>query len=203
MRNKYSIQGINEEHSAKAKINAVSVSTKHSIEICNFIRKKNLQKAKELLKLAIEKKKPIPFKRFVGEVGHKKGKIASARYPIKTCTQILKILESVEANAQFKGLNTSNLIISHICANKASTPWRYGRHIRRKSKRTHIEVVVEERAEKKKPAKKAEKPKETKKEVEKKEIKPQPKKQESKTESKPAVEQKAEKPAEKPKEVKK
>ena len=190
MINKYAVQGLNEEHSAKAKSNAVSISTKHCIEICSFIRKKNLQKAKELLKLAIEKKQAIPFKRFTGDTGHKKGKIASGRYPVKACTEILNILESVEANAQFKGLNTSNLVISHICANKASTPWRYGRHIRRKAKRTHIEVVVQEAAEKK-PKKEKAKPKTAK--------KPQPKKvpvekkekKSEKPEAKPVAEKKA------------
>ena len=150
MRNKYSIQEINEDHSAKARVNAAAVSTKHCIEICNYIRKKNLQKAKDLLKLTIEKKKPIPFKRFFHDVGHRKGDLTSGRYPIKACTEILNVLDSAEANAQFKGLNTSNLIISHISANKASTPWRYGRQIRRKAKRTNVEVVVEEATSKKK-----------------------------------------------------
>ena len=172
MVNKYAVQTENKEHSAKSKGNALSVSTKHCIEICSYIRKKNLQKAKELLQLTIEKKKPVPFKRFVGDVGHRKGKLAAGRYPVKACREILKILNSVEANAQFKGLNTSNLIISHICANRASIPWRYGRKIRRKSKRTNVEVVVEESVEKKKAAKKKiavkkeEKPAEIKKEPE-------------------------------------
>ena len=162
MKNKYAVQGNNEEHLAKAKVNAISISTKHCIEICSYIRKKNMQKAKELLKLAIEKKRPIPFKKFTGDVGHRKGNLASGRFPVKACTEILKLLETVEANAQFKGLNTSGLIISHICANKASTPWRYGRHIRRKGKRTNIEVVVKECAEKKEIVKKKQTPKETK-----------------------------------------
>jgi large subunit ribosomal protein L22 len=209
MANKYSVQGINEEHSARAKINAASVSTKHCIEICNFLRKKNLQKAKDLLRLAIEKKRAIPFKRFNGDVGHRKGDMASGRYPIKACTQVLNMLESAEANAQFKGLNTSNLIISHICANKASTPWRYGRHIRRKSKRTHIEVVVEEKAAKRRKAveKKKEEPKKEIKPAVKKEEKPAVKKEAPKAElKKPEIKKEVPKPAvEKPKtpEVKK
>jgi len=192
---KYAVQGNNEEHSAKAKVNAVSISTKHCIEICNYLRKKKLQKAKELLQLAIEKKKPIPFKRFTGDVGHRKGDLTSGRYIVKACNEVLKMLNTVEANAQFKGLNTSSLVISHLCANKASTPWRYGRQTRRKGKRTHLEVVVEEKAAAKKqtPKVKKELPKEAPKQevkeqpkVEKKET-PAPKKQEPKPEIKKEV----------------
>ena len=187
MKNKYAVQGNNEEHSAKAKANAISISTKHCIEICSYLRKKNMEKAKELLKLAIEKKKAIPFKKFTGDVGHRKGNLASGRFPVKACREILKLLETVEANAQFKGLNTSNLIISHICANKASTPWRYGRQIRRKGKRTHIEVVVKEDTKKKfKTVKKEIKP-QVKKETPKPEIKKEPIKQEKPTEQKTEV----------------
>lgn len=144
MKNKYAIQGNNVEHSAKVKGKDLQISTKHCIEISNYIRKKEIKKAKELLKLAIEKKKAVPFKKFNKDAGHKKGRIAGGKYPVKACTEVLKLLNSVEANAQFKGLNTSNLIINHICVNKGSGSWRYGRHIRRKGKRTNIEIVVEE-----------------------------------------------------------
>jgi outer membrane biosynthesis protein TonB len=58
--------------------------------------------------------------------------------------EIRKLLETVEANAQFKGLNTSDLKIVHISANNAGNVWRYGRFRRRKMKRTDIEVVEEE-----------------------------------------------------------
>ena len=160
MINKYSIKGMNEEHCAKARLNSASVSTKHCLEICSLIRKKNLQKAKALLQNSIDGKKPIPFKRYTGSVGHRKGDMTSGRYVVKACSEMLRLLNSVEANAQFKGLNASDLIIAHICANKASTPWRYGRQARRKAKRTTIEVVVKEAEQKKKePAKKTAEPK--------------------------------------------
>ena len=89
------------------------------------------------------KKKPIPFIRFNKNIGHKKG-MGSGRYPIKSSEKILKLLESAEANAQFKGLNTADLVIKHICANKAANAWHFGRKRRRKAKRTSIEVIVQE-----------------------------------------------------------
>ncbi len=144
-----------EENVAKAVGVALPISTKQSIEICNFIRRKPLAKAKQRLIEVINKKMAVPFKRFNDNVGHKRGKIAAGRYPEKSCGEILKLLESVEANAQFKGLNTSNLVITHICAQKAARPWHYGRQRRRKMKRTNVEVIVEEKAVEKKKEEKA------------------------------------------------
>jgi large subunit ribosomal protein L22 len=139
-----------EENVAKAVGVALPISTKQSIEICNFIRRKPLEKAKQMLIDVMNKKIAVPFKRFNDDMGHKRGKIAAGRYPEKSCSHILKLLESVEANAQFKGLNTANLAITHICAQKAARPWHYGRQRRRKMKRTNIEVIVEEKAVEKK-----------------------------------------------------
>lgn len=145
---KHSIKNYNKENMALAIGLSLPISTKHSIEICNFIRDMNLSKAKALLKGVVDKRSVVPFKRFTGDVGHKKK--GPGRYPKKASLEIIKLLNVVEANAQFKGLNTANLFINRICANKASRQWHYGRKRRRKMKRTHIEIVVEEKATKEK-----------------------------------------------------
>lgn len=150
---KYSMKNYNKENMASTIGLSLPISAKHSIEICNLIRNKTISKARQILKDAIEYKKAIPFKRFKGDVGHKK-KIGSGRYPIKSSLEFMKLLNNVEANAQFKGLNTSNLVIKHICANKASRPLHYGRQRRRKMKRTNVEIIVEEQAVKKEKKKK-------------------------------------------------
>lgn len=175
---KYSTKIENQENSAKAVGISLPISTKQSVEICRFIRNKSLEKAKTMLANVIVKKTAVPFKRYKMDVGHRRGKIAAGRYPMKASKQILDLLNSVETNAQFKGLNTSNLVITHICAHLASTPPHYGRR-RRKTKRTHVEVVVEEKAEKKAETPKKEVKKDTKK-IEKKEVPKQEKKLEVK-----------------------
>ena len=143
MSNKYSINNFDAEHMARALGNSLPISTKHSIEICSFIRNKSLNEAKKILSLVVQHKKAIPFRRFNKGIGHKKI-VGPGRYPENASREIIKLLESVEANAQFKGLNTSNLTISHICAHKSSKTWHYGRKRRRKAKRTNIEIVVME-----------------------------------------------------------
>jgi len=131
------------ENQAKIVGKDLSISTKQSIEIANFIRGKNIEKAKNELKKVIEKKLAIPFKRYNRDMGHKKGNIAAGRYPQNAAKEFLNLLNGLEANAQNKGLST-NLIIKTIIPNKASRPWHYGRRRRIKMKRTHIEIIAEE-----------------------------------------------------------
>ena len=64
-------------------------------------------------------------------------------YPEKATKEIIKLLDSVEANAKDKGLNTDRLLLKKIVVNKASTPMHAGRH-RGKMKRTHIDIEVQE-----------------------------------------------------------
>ena len=138
------------ENQAKISGKDLSISTKQSIEIANFIRGKNIQKAKNELQKVIEKKLAIPFKRFNRDMGQKKGNIAAGRYPQNAAKEFLNLLNGLEANAQNKGLSTNNLIIKTIIPNKASRPWHYGRRRRIKMKRTHIEIIAEEFKENKK-----------------------------------------------------
>ncbi len=131
------------ENTATVNARLLPISTKHAIEICNFIRGRKVENAKKMLEEVTKQEIAVPFKRFNKDRGHKR-KIGPGRYPIKASKEFIGLLESVNANAQFKGLNTSNMIIKKICANKASSSWHFGRKRRRKMKRTNIELVVEE-----------------------------------------------------------
>lgn len=143
----YATRKFNKEHMAKAMGRALPISFKQTVEVCNFIRSKNVNDAKDILKNVAEKKMVVPFKKFNRDLGHKK-KSGAGRFPVKVSKELIKLLEAVEANAQFRGLNTSNLTIMHICAHKGSKAWHFGRKRRRQMKRTNIEVIVEERAKK-------------------------------------------------------
>ena len=149
MGNNYSFNDYNKENMARAVGRSLPISPKQSIEICNFIRNKNVNYAKNVLSNVIKEKQIIPFRRFNSDVGHKK-QFAAGRYPKKASKEILDLINVVEANAQFKGLNTSNLIITHINSNKAATVMRSGRKRSRKAKRTNVEIVVQEKAIEKK-----------------------------------------------------
>ncbi len=130
------------ENQAKAVALSIPVSTKHAVEVCRSVRGLPIEKAKSVLSDAIALKKPIPFKRYKRNIGHRRG-IASGRYPVKTCKAVLELIESASKNAQFKGLG-ANLFVKHIRAIKGPSARRYGRR-NRSAKRTHVEVVLEEK----------------------------------------------------------
>ena len=128
---------------------SLPVSTKHTIAISDFIRGKSLKKSKELLQNVLQMKQAVPFKKHKRDMGHKKGKMAAGRYPVKAVQEVLKLLNSLEANAQNKGLNIESLYISSIIPNFAARPWHYGRQRRVKMKRTHLKITAEEKEVKK------------------------------------------------------
>lgn len=132
------------EKSARAVGIGLPISMKQSIEICKWIRGKPVEKAKGMLVEVMGMKRPVPYTRFTGNTGHRKGPLATGRYPINACKHILHIINSAAANAQAKGLG-ADLTLSQVCAQDGGNSYRFGRHRGRKAKRTHIEVVVEEK----------------------------------------------------------
>jgi large subunit ribosomal protein L22 len=153
---KYAYEG-KQENIAKAVIRDSAISTKTAIEMSNFLRGKSTKAAKAALERIIEKKQALPYKRFTNGLGHKKGPMAAGRYPQAASKAFLGLIENAEANASNKGL-ADDLIIKHIVANKASTPYHYGRQRRRKTKRTHVEIVLIENEKAERKPKKAKQP---------------------------------------------
>ncbi len=144
----YAYQSWKPETMARAVGRDLSVSAKDSVEICRHLRNKNITDAKGMLNAAIEMRKPIRLNRFNKKVAHKKA-IGPGRYLCSTARAILGVIENLEANAQQKGLSTANLVVVHACAHQASRPFRASRHRGRRMKRTHVEIVCEEKAGKK------------------------------------------------------
>lgn len=133
---------LNPGHFAVARALDIPVSTKHCIEICRSLRYKNTAYAKRFLEDVADLKRAVPFKKFYKDTGHKAG-MAAGRFPQKAAKEILDLVKSVEANALVKGLNTSDLKITKIIANKASIPLTGGRR-RTATKRSHVEIEVKE-----------------------------------------------------------
>ena len=148
---KYSVKGLDPDRTAIASGRDLRISPKAAREICNYIRGMNLQKAKEVLREVIELKRAIPYRRHKKKIPHRKGLqgFYAGRYPVKAAEAILKVLEAVEANAEFKGLYTDRLRIVHIAAQRGPVikkyiPRAFGRASPHFERLTHIEVAVEE-----------------------------------------------------------
>jgi len=125
----------------------VPVSTKYAVAICNFIKKKNPEKAIEFLEKVLKKEKAIYMK---GEFPHKKGMpkgMPSGKYPVKATEYFIKALKNLIANAKVKLLDTEKLYVYSAEANQAA------RHIKatrlafgpKKFKRSHIWIGVKEK----------------------------------------------------------
>jgi len=143
---KYSIQGLDPDTTATASGRDLRMSPKASREVCKYIRGMMLEKAKERLREVIDLKRPVPY--FVPHRGGVEG-FDAGRYPVKAAGEILKLLEAVEANAEFKGLYPDRLKIMHIAAHRARVirkyiPRAFGRASPYFERMTHVEVAVEE-----------------------------------------------------------
>lgn len=136
------------------------IKYKHAREIANAImeRKMNLKEAIKYLRKVMRKEAAVPFKRYKGNVAHRKEldawKWAAGRYPYKASYYILKVLENALNNARVKGLDEDRLKILLIAAHKGRVirrrPDRRGPGILKgwKIKRsTNVEVIVIEAPE--------------------------------------------------------
>jgi large subunit ribosomal protein L22 len=150
----YSItkEELDPERTAKASGREIRVSHKGAREICRTIKGMMLNQAKQYLKDVMDKKKPVPYRRFKKKAGHRRGveKTAAGRYPIKAAKHILNILKAAEANAENKGLDTDRLRIIHASAYpgmkiKRSTPRAHGRASPKIENLCHIEIALQEK----------------------------------------------------------
>ncbi len=124
----------------EAVVNGVSlpISTKDSVAICNFIKRKTIDKAIADLEEVMKFKRAIPMK---GEIPHRKGKgMMAGRYPIKPVGYFIRMLKNLKANATVNGIDEG--VIVEAVPNRASRP--YGRFGSVKRKRTHVKIRVVE-----------------------------------------------------------
>ena len=75
--------------------------------------------------------------------------VSRARHPVKSAEFLLLLLKNAEANADTKGLDTSNLIVKHIQVNQAPKQRRrtyraHGRINPYMSNPCHIEMILTE-----------------------------------------------------------
>ena len=134
---------------ARASGREINMSPKAAREVCNTIKGKKLSSAISLLEDVILLNKSIPFRRHKKEVAHRRStdKFHAGRYPVKVAKHISLILNEVESNADFKGLDVSNLRIIHAAAHRGRTipgyiPRAMGRSSPMNHELVHIEIIA-------------------------------------------------------------
>ena len=116
-------------------------SKKHCMYICRFIKNKSVDKAISNLEDVIKFKKAVPFK---GEIPHRKGRMMSGRYPVKTARFFIKLLKGLKGNALVNNIDIEKARIAFALANWASRPQR---REGRRAKRANVVLKLRELGE--------------------------------------------------------
>lgn len=147
----YAFQNFDPTKHVRAAVREKSVSHKHAREVAKMIKGLSIEKARDTLQEVISLKRAVPFRRYKNEVGHRSDTgVMSGRYPRKAATEFLKLLDNLEANAEYKGMDLDRLKI--VGANthrgvliKRFTPRAMGRATPKNNVLTHIELVAQEK----------------------------------------------------------
>ena len=147
----YSYTEYNPTLQVRASLREVDVSPKAAREVCEAIKGLSLDKARALLQDVMAFKRAIPYKRYKKKVPHRRqlSGFYAGRFPVKVAKLMLKLLDNLEANADFKGLDVTRLKIVHATAYPGRKIEKYfSRAFGRSSPNfkilVHIEVVGEE-----------------------------------------------------------
>mmetsp|Transcript_52456 Transcript_52456/g.92147 ORF Transcript_52456/g.92147 Transcript_52456/m.92147 type:complete len:185 (+) Transcript_52456:91-645(+) len=178
---KYSMEPKNPSKSCKAMGVDLRVHYKNTYETAQAIKGMALSAAQTYLEDVCEKKQCVPFRKYKGCIGRtpqaKAFKMTQGRWPVKSAKVLLGLLKNAESNAEFKNLDTENLIIKHIQVNAAQQGRRrtyraHGRIGPYMNCPAHVEMILEERDENVEKPEEEEKPKKfTKKQLAKRKLK--------------------------------
>ncbi|MEM2272969.1 MAG: 50S ribosomal protein L22 [Candidatus Bathyarchaeia archaeon] len=145
----YSIVMYDHATMARAGGRELRISPKAAREVCSAIRGMMLEEAKEFLRKVIAKKTAVLYRRYKKKLPHRRGLGGAGRYPVKAASKILEVLESAEANAEYKGLDMEKLKVIHASAYpgvkiRRYRPRAFGRATPRFETLCHVEIVLQE-----------------------------------------------------------
>lgn len=144
----YSVKEIDPARSVRCSGRELRISPKAASEICRTIKGMRIDEAKKLLEAVIAKKRPIAYRRYKTEVPHKSHseRWHAGRYPKNAASKILGLLEEMQSNAEYKGLDTDRLRIVHAASQRGMklrnyTPRAFGRSSPSFNTLTHVELI--------------------------------------------------------------
>jgi len=146
----YAFQNFDPTKFVRAALREKEISHKHAREIATAINGLSLEKARDYLQSVISKKRAIPFKRFNNQVGHRSDPgLMSGRYPQKAAIEFVKLLDNLESNAEYKGMDLDRLKIVNATVHKGVLIKRFisramGRATPKNNVLTHVEIVARE-----------------------------------------------------------
>ena len=146
----YAYQHYDPQQHARASIREKDMSHKHAREIGVAIKGMEVEAARDYLNAVINKERAVPFRRYKEQVGHRSDPgVMAGRYPEKAASEILKLLDNLEANAEFRGMDLDRMKIVNVTVHKGRIMKRFmpramGRTTPRNDARIHVEIVAKE-----------------------------------------------------------
>ena len=145
----YSTPLANAENTVKASVREVDVSPKWAREVCQAIKGLTIEEAKKLMEDVRAQRRMIPYRRYKKKRAHHAQTKGPGGYPVKVAKIMLKLLESLEANAEYKGLDVDRVKIVHAAAHKGRVIPKFierafGRATPYNKTLVHIELVAQQ-----------------------------------------------------------
>ena len=146
----YAFQNYDATKHVRSSLREKDISHKHAREIAVAIKGLSIEKARDYLQAVINKKIAIAFGRYKNQVGHRSDPgMMSGRYPQKSAKEFIKVLDNLESNAEYKGMDLDRLKIINATVHKGVlvkrfTPRAMGRATPKNNVLTHVELVAQE-----------------------------------------------------------
>lgn len=146
----YAFQGYDEARHVRASMREKDFSHKHAREIGRAIKGMGVEKARDYLTRVSNLESAVPMRRFNKQVGHRSDPgVMAGRYPQKAARQFILLLDNLEANAEFKGMDLERLRIINVTTHKGTVIKRFipraqGRSSANNNARVHAEMVAAE-----------------------------------------------------------
>jgi len=146
----YAFQNYDATRHVRSSLREKDISHKHAREVAVAIKGLSIEKARDFLQAVINKDRAVKFGRFKNQVGHRSDPgMMSGRYPQKTAKEFIKVLDNLESNAEYKGMDLDRLKIINATVHKGVMIKRFipramGRATPKNNVLTHVELIAQE-----------------------------------------------------------
>jgi large subunit ribosomal protein L22 len=146
----YAFQNYDSTRHVRASMREKQISHKHAREIAVQIKGLSIERARDYLQSVVNKQRAVPFRRYKNQVGHRSDPgVMSGRYPEKSANEFIKLIDNLESNAEYKGMDLDRLKIVNATVHKGVlikrfTPRAMGRATPKNNVLTHVELVAQE-----------------------------------------------------------
>jgi large subunit ribosomal protein L22 len=150
----YAFPNFDKTKHVRASIREKDISHKHAREVALTLKGLSIEKARDFLERVIAKQIAVPYRRYNNEVAHRsniRDGFFAGRFPKKAAKEFLKLLDNLESNGEYKGMDLDRLKIISAVTHKGTklerfTPRAMGRSSPKIDTLVHVELVAQETA---------------------------------------------------------